>query len=121
MISRAQSPKRILVVEDDPVTSGAIQMVLRWEGYQVDCASNGQVALDKLRWSGEKPDLILLDVMMPVLDGEQFRRRQKSDAGLRDIPVVLISGDDTACPDAAGHLRKPFQPEELLEAVRSWA
>jgi CheY-like chemotaxis protein len=121
MISHAESPKRILVVEDDPITSGAIRMVLRWEGFDVDCARNGREALDKLRSAQSKHDLILLDVRMPVLDGEQFRRQQKRDAALKDIPVIVISGAYSASLDASAYLHKPFQPKQLLEAVRSWA
>ena len=73
------STKRILVVEDDSITSGAVKMVLEWEGYRVDCAANGREALNHLRQADEKPKLILLDVMMPVLDGHQFREEQKRD------------------------------------------
>jgi CheY-like chemotaxis protein len=116
-----ESGRRILVVEDDAITLSAIRMVLRWEGYVVDCARNGREALDKLRSSPVKPDLILLDVRMPLLDGEQFRRRQKRDPALRDIPVVVISGDGSSCPDVSARLHKPFPPKLLLEAVRSWA
>ena len=74
-----------------------------------------------MRWSEAKPDLILLDVRMPVLDGVQFRRHQKGDPDLKDIPVVIISGIDSSWPDASGHLHKPFQPEQLLEAIRGRA
>jgi CheY-like chemotaxis protein len=110
--------KRILLVEDDEITRGAIKMVLEWEGYQVDCAANGQEALDYLHGQGE-PELILLDVMMPVLDGEQFRREQKRDPSLAKIPVVVVSALEAAARlDAAGHVRKPFQVEELLAAIR---
>jgi CheY-like chemotaxis protein len=118
MTSDVESTKRILVVEDDPIILGAIQMVLKWEGYEVDCAGNGREALDQLRWAKAKPDLILLDVMMPVLDGVQFRRQQKSDPALKDIPVVIVSGIDCPWLDASGWLHKPFQPEQLLEAIR---
>jgi CheY-like chemotaxis protein len=113
------SGKRILVVEDDPITSGAVKMVLEWEDYSVDCVANGREALDRLRQSGEKPDLILLDLMMPVLDGQQFREEQKQDPALSGIPVVVVSAADIASSvDASGIVRKPFQPDELLEAIR---
>ena len=112
------STKRILVVEDDFITSGAVKMVLEWEGYCVDCAANGREALNHLRQSGEKPNLILLDVTMPVLDGHQFREEQKRDPALDRIPVVVISAADMASSlDACGHIHKPFQPEELLEVI----
>jgi CheY-like chemotaxis protein len=116
-----ESSRRILVVEDDAITLCAIRMVLKWEGYDVDCARDGREALDKLRRSPNKPDLILLDVQMPVLDGEQFRQQQRGDPALRDIPVVVISGDGSACPDVPARLLKPFRPIHLLDAVRSWA
>jgi CheY-like chemotaxis protein len=112
------SDKRILVVEDDLITCGAVKMVLEWEGYRVDCAANGRDALNHLRQSEEKPDLILLDVMMPILDGHQFREEQKRDPAINSIPVVVVSAADIASSlDAAGHIHKPFQPEELLEAI----
>lgn len=85
------SGKRILVVEDNSLTSGAIKMVLEWEGYQVDCAAHGLEALNYLRQSKEKPDIILLDVIMPILDGHQFREEQKRDPDLNSIPVVIVS------------------------------
>jgi len=113
------SDKRILVVEDDPITSGAVKMVLEWEGYRVDCAVNGREALDHLRQSEEKPDLILLDMLMPVLDGQQFREEQKRDPVINSIPVVVVSAADTASSlDACGYIHKPFLPEELLETIR---
>ena len=118
MSSHAPGGKRILLVEDDEITRGAIKMVLEWEGYQVDCAGNGREALDYLH-NQDKPALILLDVMMPVLDGEQFREEQKRDPALAPIPVVVVSALDAAAwLDAAGHVRKPFQVEELLAAIR---
>jgi CheY-like chemotaxis protein len=86
--------KRTLVVEDDPITSGAVRMFLQWEGYRVDCAADGREALDRLRQAGEKPDLILLDVLMPVLDGQQFREEQRRDPALNGIPVVVVSAAD---------------------------
>jgi CheY-like chemotaxis protein len=118
MSSQAPDGKRILLVEDDEVTRGAIKMVLEWEGYHVDCAANGREALDYLH-SQDRPSLILLDVMMPVLDGEQFRQEQKRDPSLAHIPVVVVSAlEAVAHLDAAGHVQKPFQVEELLAAIR---
>jgi CheY-like chemotaxis protein len=118
MSSHAPEGKRILLVEDDEITRGAIKMVLEWEGYQVDCAANGQEALDYLHSQG-RPSLILLDVMMPVLDGEQFRQEQKRDPSLAQIPVVIVSALEAASwLEAAGHIQKPFQVEELLAAIR---
>jgi CheY-like chemotaxis protein len=114
----APSRKTVLLVEDDAIVRGAMQMVLQWEGYQVTCAGNGLEALDILRTS-EPPSIILLDLMLPVLDGWQLRDALKEDPNLAAIPVVVISALDAAqVPDAAGHVQKPFQAEQLLEAVR---
>jgi CheY-like chemotaxis protein len=111
-----QLGKKILVVEDEVVTRGAIRMLLEWEGYRVDCAADGEEALELLR-VGEKPSLILLDAHMPGCDGWGFREEQRADPDLADIPVVVISGEDAASLDAAGHIQKPFEPKELLEKV----
>jgi CheY-like chemotaxis protein len=111
-----QLGKKILVVEDEAVTRGAIRMLLEWEGYRVDSAADGDEALGLLR-AGEKPALILLDACMPGCDGWCFRAEQRADPELADIPVVVISGADASSLDAAGHIRKPFEPTELLEQV----
>jgi CheY-like chemotaxis protein len=114
------SGNHILVVEDDAITCGAVKMVLEWEGYHVDCAVNGQEALNYLRLSEEKPDLILLDVMMPILDGHQFREEQKRDPSINHIPVVVVSAaDNDSSMEASGYIHKPFQPEELLKAIHT--
>ncbi|HEU5406775.1 MAG TPA: response regulator [Nitrospira sp.] len=115
------SVKRILLVEDSPLTSRAVRMALEWEGYQVECAANGQEALDHLRQADEKPDLILLDMMMPVLDGYQFREEQKRDQAISNIPIVVVSvAEIDSSLDASGHIHKPFKPEELLQTLRSY-
>jgi CheY-like chemotaxis protein len=111
-----QLGKKILVVEDDALTRGAIKMLLEWEDYRVDCAADGEEALALLRRE-ERPALILLDARMPGCDGWCFREEQRADPDLADIPVVVISGEDASSLDAAGHIRKPFEPKELLEKV----
>jgi CheY-like chemotaxis protein len=109
--------KTVLIVEDDDVIRGAIQLVLEWEGYRVDCARNGQEALNMLRT--DRPSLVLLDLMLPVLDGWAFCEAQKADPDLANIPVVVVSAlDSRNSPEAAGFVQKPFQVEELLEIVR---
>jgi CheY-like chemotaxis protein len=110
--------KCVLLVEDDELLRGAMRLVLEWEGYRVDCAGDGRQALDYLR-AGERPALILLDVMLPVLGGWRFRREQRRDPGLAAIPVVVVSALGlAACPDADAYVRKPFDPQQLLEAIR---
>ena len=118
MRTESQPGQRVLLVEDDALIREAMKMVLEWEGYRVACAGHGREALDLLR-KGEPPALILLDLMMPVLDGWSFRRELQRDPALAPIPVVVVSAADVrGAVDAAGHVRKPFQAEELLDAIR---
>src|SRR5437879_6509382 len=100
MTSPAQGGKTILVVEDDTATRDALSLILEAEGFGVMGAANGQEALDQLRGS-RRPDLILLDLMMPVMDGWQFRRAQAQDPALSAIPVVVLSADGNVHQKAA--------------------
>jgi CheY-like chemotaxis protein len=120
MSKKAVPDKTILLVEDDPATRGAMKMVLQWEGYRVECAANGQEALGRLL-AGERPSLILLDLNMPVMDGRQLRHEMQQDPALAAIPIVTVSAArDVDAFETAGRVRKPFEPAELLEAIR-WA
>jgi serine/threonine-protein kinase RsbW len=114
--------KNILVVEDDGATREALALVLEADGHQATRAANGHEALELLR-QGPLPDLILLDLMMPVLDGWQFRRRQQDDTALAPIPVVVLSAAADlarrAGPlGAVALLQKPVEPDRLLGAIR---
>ncbi len=119
MSSPSDAGRSILIVEDDELIRRAMQMVLEWEGYPVVCAADGQEALNMLR-SGLRPALILLDVMMPVLDGQQFRQEQLRDPSLAAIPVIVVSAASFAeAVSAAHHVRKPFEVQELLAAIHN--
>src|SRR5919199_3144347 len=119
MTAEPEPGKDVLVVEDDELTRGAMRMVLEWEGYRVSCAGNGREALDRLR-GGERPALILLDLQMPVLDGWAFRREQGRGPALAPIPVLGVSAAAAkGSPETAAHVRKPFQPEQLLNAMQA--
>src|SRR5262249_49496149 len=99
---------------------GSLCELLRSDGYEVVGTSNGSEALDYLR-KAPAPDLILLDLMMPVKDGWQFRIEQKRDPAISSIPVLAISADDTAkaaAIDAEVYLKKPFAYPALLDAIR---
>jgi CheY-like chemotaxis protein len=120
MAKTSKPPTTILLVEDDAATRGAMKMVLEWEGYRVECAANGLEALGRLM-AGERPTLILLDLNMPVMDGRQFREEIQRDPAMAGIPIVTVSAArDADAVEAAGCVRKPFEPAELLEAIR-WA
>ncbi len=111
--------RRVLLVEDDAELSSSVAGALCEEGYDVVTAPNGQRALDLLA-AQRAPDVILLDLMMPVMDGWEFRARLKDDPSLADIPVVAITADPTpraAAIHAESVLRKPFTLGDLLVAV----
>jgi len=109
----------ILVVDDDERTRNSLREILEEEGYGVATASNGQEAIEKLD-GGDPPDLILLDLMMPVMDGWQFLARQKSHPLSRRVPIVLLSGMAFIrdAPDVADFLSKPIRPEKLLSCIK---
>ncbi len=113
------SGRTLLVVEDDADIREALDGLLSMEGFRVTGCSNGREALDWLRMS-PKPDLILLDLMMPVMDGWQFRVAQKDDPELSTIPVLALSADSTAkaaAIDAEAYLKKPVDYDTLIATI----
>lgn len=114
--------KRILVVEDSVDFQLLLKTLFMSEGYEVGYASNGKEALGLLRSLADLPDLILLDLMMPVMDGVEFRKQQLLDPRLAAIPIVLMTahGDAQLSQNigAKGYLRKPMDLDALLEAIK---
>ncbi len=114
-------PKKILIVDDEPDILKVVQFRLSRRGYEVILATNGKEALEKI--AQEKPDLVLLDVIMPVLDGLEVCKRLKEDESLKKIPVVMLTAQGTVNEEkllsthADGWIKKPFDPEELFQAV----
>jgi signal transduction histidine kinase len=118
-LSDSTPPRSVLVVEDDADIRDTLSGLLSGEGYDVRTCANGLEALERLR-HGDHPDLIVLDLMMPVMDGWQFRVHQKKDPHLASIPVLAISADGTpkaAAIDADVYLRKPVDCDTLLAAI----
>jgi two-component system, chemotaxis family, chemotaxis protein CheY len=112
----------IAIVEDDADLAGVLATVLESHGYAVSSASNGREALEQLH-AGNRPALILLDMMMPIMDGREFREAQAGDAEIAGIPVVLMTADGNAprkaeSIGAVGYLAKPVGIPELLGEVR---
>jgi CheY-like chemotaxis protein len=113
--------RSVLVVDDNVDLQDAIGDVLADAGYTPIFATDGQNALDYLR-AHEAPSLILLDLMMPVMDGMQFREEQLRDPALAHIPVVILSADGKLHQKVkhlspAGALAKPVQIDDLLSTV----
>jgi CheY-like chemotaxis protein len=96
--------------------------ILSLEGFRAETAANGRDALEYLS-KGDIPDVILLDLMMPVMDGWEFRRRQQQEPALRSLPVVVLSALDPARAadlQGAAFLKKPLDFDRLLDLVRRY-
>jgi CheY-like chemotaxis protein len=118
--------KTIMVVDDDSEVREAVSELLENHGYAVIPASNGREALDELKIRNLRPAMILLDVMMPVMDGQTFCAEQQSDPELKDIPVVVFTAFGAALEkmkdvDAMPRLDKPVRAEQLLDSVELWS
>ena len=116
-------PHRVLVVDDDPVIARLLEVNLRLDGYEVETASRGEEALERAAAGG--PDLVILDVMMPGLNGWETCRRLREQPAFADTPVVFLSAraqdDDRGKGMALGsvaYVTKPFDPVRLMELVR---
>lgn len=114
--------KKILIVEDDRFIRDAVKELLESEGFEVECAENGQTGIDFLRQSETLPGLVLLDVMMPVKDGFGFRKDQEADPRLSSIPVVVMTADSIEFErmkiGAQNYLKKPLDIDHLIEVVK---
>jgi DNA-binding response OmpR family regulator len=117
------SKKKVLVVDDEPSIVRLIQVKLIKEGFEVITAFNGQEALEKAR--SERPDLILLDVMMPKMSGHKVCAELKKDTVLKTIPVIMLTAVGEFEQQlkglqlgAAEYLTKPFNPKQLVELVK---
>ena len=114
--------KRILVCEDDPVVLRLLQVNLELEGYEVLTAHNGEEALEVV--SAQSPDLVVLDIMIPRMDGYQVVNKMKAEESTKDIPVVFVSAKAQQVDielgktyGIAGYLTKPFDPAEVIALV----
>lgn len=119
------SPARILVVEDNEANQLLARAVLEMEGFEVDVASTAPEAREAI--GGRTPDLILMDIQLPVIDGYEATRRIKANPALQHVPIIAVtsyalSGDDVKA-FAAGcdaYMAKPFSPRALLAKVREY-
>ena len=120
------NPERVpvvLLVDDDPVMTRLLEVNFRLAGFRVGLASSGDAALERMQ--AVPPDAVVLDVMLPGLDGYEVCRQMRGRASLANVPVVFLSaraeGDDRVRTDVTGpvdHIAKPFEPVDLVELVR---
>lgn len=112
--------KRILIVDDSNDIQSLLTLLLQSKGYTVDCCAEGEEALNFLNMSVFLPDVILLDMNMPVMDGAAFLKFQASTPSLRDIPTIVISGDDgmDITLENVEVLTKPLSMEAVLASVK---
>jgi CheY-like chemotaxis protein len=115
--------KTILIVEDEPLLGLEWSQLLEKQQARVSRAGDGAQALDLLH-KGLSPDLVLLDMLMPITDGWRFLERLKKQEAMASIPTVIVTGIGAASQEwaeslgATAFLRKPVEPDELIESVR---
>jgi CheY-like chemotaxis protein len=114
-------PRSILIVDDEFGLAEMLREMLRDEGYEVTLAINGRLALEVLR--ERSIDLVVTDLMMPVMDGAELATAIRTSENYRRIPIVMMTSLPSAVPQQPGLydvlLRKPFTPEMLLQAMQA--
>jgi CheY-like chemotaxis protein len=117
-------PKRVLIIDDDMAISLAMSVRLKAAGYKVDLASSGQAGLDQA--ANHRPDVIILDIRMPEIDGYEVCRRLKVAPDLVDIPVIFVSANATETTrqktfevGGFGFIAKPYEPKDILDVIQS--
>jgi len=115
--------KRVVCIEDEPEMIDLVRLILGRKGFEVIGANGGVEGLEAVR--REKPDLVLLDLMMPDMDGWEVYQQIKADETLRHIPVVVVTAKAQSIDKVLGlhiakvddYITKPFGPQELLESI----
>ena len=117
--------KRILVVEDQPDNRQIIRDMLAASDYQITEAENGEEALAAI--AKQRPDLTLMDIQLPIMDGYEATRRIKADPALRSIKIIAVTsyaliGEEKKAPEAGcdDYVPKPFSPRQLLAKIRQY-
>lgn len=118
-----QDPKRVVYVEDEQEMIELVRLILSRKGYQVIGANGGREGLEVI--GRELPDLVLLDLMMPDMDGWDVYQQMKADEGMRRIPVIVVTAKAQSIDKVLGlhiakvddYISKPFSPQELMESV----
>lgn len=118
-----ETKRRILCIEDEPEMIDLIRLILTRKGFEVSGASGGQDGIYKVR--NEKPDLVLLDLMMPYVDGWEVYQQMKADDATKNIPVIVVTAKAQSIDKVLGlhiakvddYIAKPFSPKELIDSV----
>lgn len=115
--------KRVLIAEDEPHIVESLSFVLQRQGYEVEAVFDGESAIAQLRSS--RPDVMILDVMLPRVNGFEVLKQVKSDAGLRLVPVIILTAKGQAQDrrmaeeiGVDGFMTKPFSNQEIIDEVR---
>ena len=116
--------KSILCIEDEPEMIDLIRLILSRRGFEVTGAAGGKEGLEKLQ-NDLQPDLVLLDLMMPDMDGWEVYQQMKADEKTKDIPVIVVTAKAQSIDKVLGlhiakvddYIAKPFSPQELLNSV----
>jgi len=125
-VGRAAARPAVLLIDDDDDARDACQLILEMEGYRIIVAGSAEAALDELRLRPQALCLIVLDLMMPRMNGRDFLTLKATVAALADVPVIVVSashepGRGLVTQDVKAVLGKPIRLVELLETVRRWA
>ena len=115
--------RRVVCVEDEPEMIDLIRLILSRKGFEVIGANGGREGLEMIK--NQKPDLVLLDLMMPDLDGWEVYQQMKADKNTTDIPVIVVTAKAQSIDKVLGlhiakvedYISKPFSPQELLDSV----
>ncbi len=123
--------KKVLLVDDDPDFVEAVKVIVENGGYDVRVAYDGQEGLEAV--AEERPDIIVLDVMMPVMNGHEACAKLKGDEKTADIPIILLTAvadrvttstythRDMLESEADDYIPKPVEPKDLLELIENWS
>jgi DNA-binding response OmpR family regulator len=108
---------RVLIVDDEPDIRDTLQEFLADAGFAVTTAANGAIAMDQL--TEERPCLVILDLIMPVLDGNEVIERMRESEELAEVPIVITTSDPARAPAGIPVMKKPMNLNRLLTVVRA--
>ena len=117
--------KKVLVIDDEPEMLSLVKYTLEHDGFTVHTCDNGRTAWDEI--AKVKPDVLILDVMLPGIDGYSLQLKISQDASLKDLPIVILTALEPSktlfqkFPQVVGFMTKPFKTDELLKTVRGAA